>query len=224
MRSSIAISELFTSLQGEGLDLGAPSFFIRISGCSIGCKYCDTKYSWKKGKLWDIDSLVKEVLKSKIPEVIVTGGEPVEEKNLSILIKRLSDLETVRKITLETCGHIFRDDLKYPKLKIVLSPKPPTMGVDFPTETLEKFLTTYEQVYIKFAAYDQKDLEVIKEFAYKNKNLIRAPIVIQPLEVPFEDYSYTSKRIFELVISDRKFINDFEIKIIPQIHKLIGLK
>ena len=222
--TTINVTELFISIQGEGIDAGAPSFFIRTSGCSIGCKYCDTKYSWGRGKEWKIDDLIEEVLKSKIPEVVITGGEPVEEKNLPVLIRKLSDIDSIRKITLETCGHIFRDDLGAPKLKIVLSPKPPTMGVEFPERALQKFLTTYEDTYIKFAVYDKKDLEVIRQFTYRNAKLIRKPIVIQPLEVPFENYVETSKRVSELVIADREFINDFEVKIIPQLHKLIGLK
>ncbi|MEO2068800.1 MAG: 7-carboxy-7-deazaguanine synthase QueE [Desulfurobacteriaceae bacterium] len=220
----IGISELFVSIQGEGIDVGSPSFFIRTAGCSIGCKYCDTKYSWKNGNFWNIDDIIKIAIEKKVPEIVITGGEPVEEENLNILIRELSKLQSIRKITLETCGHIFRDDLEDKKLKIVLSPKTPTMGVDFPENELKKFLSAYSNVLLKFAVFNEKDFALVKNFVYKNRNLIKNVIVIQPLEVPFEDYLKTCQKVVNLVISDRDFINSFEVKIIPQVHKLIGLK
>jgi 7-carboxy-7-deazaguanine synthase len=220
----ISISETFISIQGEGLDLGSPAFFIRTGKCSIGCKFCDTKYAWHSGKTAKITEIVKEALNSKLPEVIITGGEPLEEENLPVLIGLLSAEESIKRITLETCGHIFRDDLPEEKLKIVLSPKPPTMGIAFPEESLKKFLKTYKCTYIKFGVFSEKDLETIKTFAFKNRELIKEPIVIQPLETPFEDYIETCKRVTHMVIENREFVNSFSVRIIPQVHKLIGLK
>jgi 7-carboxy-7-deazaguanine synthase len=221
---SIRICEFFVSIQGEGVDIGSPSFFIRTSGCSIGCKYCDTKYSWRKGKSFEVEEIRDRVLREKLPEVVITGGEPVEEENLNLLIREIAKISFIRKITLETCGHIFRDDLKNPKLKIVLSPKTPTMGVNFPEDELKKFLYTYSNVLLKFTVYSKEDLEVVKKFIYKNKKLIKREIIIQPVEVPFEDYTETTRKVVSLVISDKEFINSFQIRIIPQVHKLVGLK
>lgn len=220
----ITISELFVSIQGEGVGVGAPSFFVRTSGCSVGCKYCDTKYAWGKGREWKVEDVIKEVLNSKLPEVVITGGEPLEQTNLPFLIEAISSIDSIRKITLETSGHIFRKGLYFQKLRIVLSPKPPTMEVKFPEYSLKKFLSTYKNIYLKFAVYDERDLDVVKGFICKNEELITEPIVIQPLQVPFEEYTKTAKRVFQLVIEDKNFLNKFEVRIIPQIHKLIGLK
>ncbi|TCK06552.1 7-carboxy-7-deazaguanine synthase QueE [Phorcysia thermohydrogeniphila] len=220
----ITLSETFVSIQGEGLDVGQPAFFIRTGRCSVGCKFCDTRYAWNSKKTAQVTEIVKEALKSKLPEVIITGGEPLEEENLPLLIRLLSKEERIKRITIETCGHIFRDDLPGEKLKIVLSPKPPTMGVTFPEESLKKFLKTYERAYIKFGVFSQKDFETIKTFAFKNSELIKEPIVIQPLETPFEDYIETCRRVTHMVVEDREFVNAFSVRIIPQVHKLIGLK
>jgi 7-carboxy-7-deazaguanine synthase len=220
----ISISETFVSIQGEGLDVGIPAFFIRTGKCSIGCKFCDTKYSWHSGKTVNVTEVVEEALKSNLPEVIITGGEPLEEENLPLLIALLSKEKRIRRITLETCGHIFRENLPEEKLKIVLSPKPPTMEVSFPEESLKSFLKTYRNAYIKFGVFSEKDFETIKNFAFKNRELIKEPIVIQPLETPFEEYVETCRRVTYMVVEDREFIRTFSVRIIPQVHKLIGLK
>jgi len=54
--------------------------------------------------------------------------------------------------------------------------------------------------------------------------LIREEIVLQPISNPAEDYRETVKRVIELVISDKKFMNDFDVRVLPQVHKLIGIK
>jgi 7-carboxy-7-deazaguanine synthase len=43
------ITEIFLSIQGEGLQSGLPTLFIRFSGCNLRCTYCDTKYSYEGG-------------------------------------------------------------------------------------------------------------------------------------------------------------------------------
>ena len=220
----ISISETFTSIQGEGLDVGTPAFFIRTGKCSVGCKFCDTKYAWHTKKTVEIEKIVQKAKSSGLSEVIITGGEPLEEENLPLLIKLHSKEELIKRITIETCGHIFKSNLPEEKLKIVLSPKPPTMGVKFPEEPIKKFLRTYKRTYIKFAVFSEKDFETIKNFAFKNSELIKEPIVIQPLETPFEEYRETCRRVTQMVLEDTKFVNKFSVRIIPQVHKLIGLK
>ena len=68
------INETFYSLQGEGLWTGTPMFFIRLSGCNLNCKFCDTDYSHHYSD--SIEGLVEKVLQSKAERVVITGGEP----------------------------------------------------------------------------------------------------------------------------------------------------
>ncbi|MEO2083216.1 MAG: 7-carboxy-7-deazaguanine synthase QueE, partial [Desulfurobacteriaceae bacterium] len=190
------ICETFISIQGEGLTVGTPAFFIRTGRCSVGCRFCDTAYSWNSGKEIPVGELILSASGSPVPTVVVTGGEPLEEEDLPLLLNGL--LEAGRRVILETCGHFFRDDLPE-GVRIVLSPKPPTMGVSFPEESVLSFLKSYRQVELKFTLFNEEDLRLIKNFLKKNSVLIPRPVVFQPLHLPTEDYSDTCRRVVEMV-------------------------
>jgi 7-carboxy-7-deazaguanine synthase len=75
----VFIAETFTSLQGEGILVGVPSFFVRTSGCQLRCRWCDTPYtSWApEGQRRTVDGLLAEARASGCRHVVVTGGEPL---------------------------------------------------------------------------------------------------------------------------------------------------
>jgi len=217
------VCEHFVSIQGEGLTVGTPSLFIRSGRCSVGCRYCDTKYSWNSGKELSLSEIEKIVVSNKVKSVVITGGEPLEEEDLPQVLKKLATLKEIERITVETCGHLFRE-LPKEKLYLVVSPKPPTMGVKFPKRELLKFLKFYSEIELKFTLYSKEDFKEIKSFLKENREFIPEPIVLQPLEVPTEPYCETAKKVVEMVLKERNFINSFKVRIIPQVHKLLGLK
>lgn len=98
------ISETFASLQGEGMLVGVPSFFIRTSGCNLRCRWCDTPYtSWlPEGERRTVDELVAEAEGSGVRHVVVTGGEPLLQRELGELTRRLRAAGL--HVTVETAG------------------------------------------------------------------------------------------------------------------------
>ena len=74
----LPLVEDFYSLQGEGYHTGKAAYFIRIGGCDIGCRWCDSKVSWNPHihPLVSIDTIVANALKTPANSVVVTGGEP----------------------------------------------------------------------------------------------------------------------------------------------------
>ncbi len=75
---SLPLVEQFYTLQGEGYHTGKAAYFIRIGGCDIGCRWCDSKVSWNADihSLVSVNDILKSVLKTPARSVVVTGGEP----------------------------------------------------------------------------------------------------------------------------------------------------
>lgn len=89
MTKTVHVCETFVSIQGETTWAGWPCFFIRLSGCNLRCRYCDTKYAYRGGHTHPIDSLADEFSASKMPLVEVTGGEPLLQPDVYDLLKLL---------------------------------------------------------------------------------------------------------------------------------------
>ncbi|MCX6958895.1 MAG: 7-carboxy-7-deazaguanine synthase QueE [Verrucomicrobia bacterium] len=100
------ISEIFHSIQGEGLLLGVPSVFVRTSGCNLRCRWCDTPYaSWNpEGKEMDLPEIMERVRSYDCPHVVLTGGEPMAASGIKALAATLRAVGI--HITIETAGTI----------------------------------------------------------------------------------------------------------------------
>lgn len=105
MSTKLDITEWFLSIQGEGRHTGLPCFFIRMAGCDLRCRYCDTTYAYGSGTKMEIDEIVSLVPKH-IAHVQITGGEPLlQEEGLIELIDRLLAPPHDKTVLLETGGH-----------------------------------------------------------------------------------------------------------------------
>ena len=98
----LKITEIFLSLQGEARDAGWPTVFVRLTGCPLRCRYCDTAYAFHGGQWWDIDAILAEVARHGVRHVCVTGGEPLAQKRCLQLLSRLCDAGYA--VSLETSG------------------------------------------------------------------------------------------------------------------------
>ena len=106
--ASLKINKIFWSIQGEGLRAGVPSIFIRLSGCSLKCTYCDSKETWTKEKFLDQSQIIGSVesLRNEFPQsqIVITGGEPLEQ-DVSNLISHLKTRQFF--VSIETNGNHF---------------------------------------------------------------------------------------------------------------------
>lgn len=98
----LKITEVFYSLQGEALQVGLPTVFVRLTGCPLRCLYCDTSYSFHGGAWRSFDELLTEIKSHGTPHVCVTGGEPLAQKNCSNFLNLL--LDNGFSVSLETSG------------------------------------------------------------------------------------------------------------------------
>jgi len=121
---TLKISEIFASVQGEGLRQGQPTLFVRLTGCDLRCRFCDTKTAWKGGKRLTVETVALRLrrLRKRFPAdwVCLTGGEPLLQDigPLAAALKREG-----LKIQIETNGrHACRLDVDW----LTVSPKPPS--------------------------------------------------------------------------------------------------
>ncbi|MAY74172.1 MAG: radical SAM protein [Phycisphaerae bacterium] len=105
----VLVSETFTSLQGEGSLVGVPSWFCRLSGCNLRCRWCDTPYaSWSpEGTKRTVDELVAEATASPARHAVLTGGEPMIFPQLEALCDGLR--QAGMHVTIETAGTVDRE-------------------------------------------------------------------------------------------------------------------
>ena len=101
------VAEIYRSIQGEGLLTGTASIFVRTSGCNLRCWFCDTPYaSWTpEGEDWPLDQILAQVRSLAVPNIVVTGGEPMLFAELIPLCQRLKEARC--HITIETAGTLY---------------------------------------------------------------------------------------------------------------------
>jgi 7-carboxy-7-deazaguanine synthase len=96
------ITEIYASVQGETQYAGLPCTLVRTTGCDLRCTYCDSAFSFYGGRDMELDEIVAEVAKLGAPLVLLTGGEPMLQKELPALATQL--LERGYRVMIETSG------------------------------------------------------------------------------------------------------------------------
>ncbi len=216
------ISEVFCSVQGEGLYTGSRQLFVRFYGCNLDCVFCDTKLStyerYTPNELHDIISGFTKNYHS----ISFTGGEPLMQKDFLKEILQLVKKDGI-KTYLETNG-IFHEELKdvidYIDI-IAMDFKLPTSGKhDKYWQEHKKFLNVArkKEVFIKCIMCLSTHNEDIEEVTSLLKDSARnIPFIIQPNT--FE----LSKRLLDKAkaCQDTLFDISNDVRIIPQVHKYL---
>ena len=155
MEETIRVTEIFRSIQGEGTRAGLPCAFIRLTGCSLRCVWCDSAYAFHGGQEMAVAEAAEKVLALGTDLVEVTGGEPLEQEAVYPLMERF--LGAGKTVLLETGGHIPLDRLD-PRIVKIVDVKAPGSGMEAANlpENLEK-LTPRDE--LKFVLADRGDFD-----------------------------------------------------------------
>jgi len=156
------VSEIFLSIQGESTRAGFPCVFVRLSGCNLGCEWCDTAYARveEESRELSVEEVMGEVRAFNCPLVEITGGEPLYQEETSKLITGL--LDSGYMVLMETNGSITLKGLDARLIKIV-DVKCPSSGFagSFLPENLDYIASEDE---VKFVIADRTDYEFAKKF------------------------------------------------------------
>src|SRR3990167_3793696 len=90
--STIAIAEIFETIQGEGKFIGTPALFIRTGECNLACSWCDTPYTWKKGQTTyttkSYEEVFTQVNESPMRHIVITGVEPMLHQEFILALRK----------------------------------------------------------------------------------------------------------------------------------------
>ena len=151
--STLRITEIFHSLQGESKTVGIPTVFVRLTGCPLRCQYCDTAYAFDGGELIELDAIKAVLEEVGCDYVTVTGGEPLAQPNCLSLLELLCDAGY--NVSLETSGAMPIEQVDK-RVSIVMDLKTPaSKEVDKNRYENIAFLKPADQV--KFVICDEKD-------------------------------------------------------------------
>ena len=207
MLSSLRITEIFYSLQGESNTVGLPTVFIRLTGCPLRCVYCDTAYAFTGGKKIKIAEIIVQAEQYGTKYITVTGGEPLAQPACLELITQLLDKGFV--VSLETSGAIDISAVD-PRAIKVMDIKTPSSG-ELSKNLYQNihFLNTQDQV--KFVIGNDEDYDWSKSALTEHGLLDRCDILFSPVmgqQNPTE--------LAEKILQDRLPVR-FQI----QLHKLL---
>jgi 7-carboxy-7-deazaguanine synthase len=97
------ITEIYKSIQGESTYAGLPCVFVRTTGCDLRCSWCDSEFTFTGGTTMTVDEVLAEVERLDCRLVELTGGEPMLQKDIDELARRLCDAG--HTVLIETGGH-----------------------------------------------------------------------------------------------------------------------
>jgi len=199
------IDEMFLGIQGEGIESGLVTLFIRTFGCNLGCSWCDTKQ--KKGKEIGVKDILKKCESFGNKRVCITGGEPLIQKQDCIKLMNLL-IKKRFKILIETNGSL--DISGLPKKAVVsLDIKCPSSKED--KRILIKNLNLIRKKdQVKFVIADKKDYEFAKRFVQEYNLIGKTGVVFQP-----EYNSGFDKRLLKSILKDK-----LDVRLGFQLHKI----
>ncbi len=168
------IKEIFESLQGESIFSGFPFVFVRFSGCSVKCAWCDTDYDVenKENNSWSLEELLEKTLKFERRRILITGGEALEQEISIVFMEKL--IESGKEVHIETSGTAELSNIPY-EVHIIMDIKPPSSKAKLPfLEKNLEYLKRNDE--IKIVINDSTDLDFAfakdKEFDLANRVLL----------------------------------------------------
>ena len=211
----LLITEIFYSLQGETSLIGVPFVFIRLTGCNLRCTYCDSAYSFHCGTKMSLESVLAEVKKYKVKHVLMTGGEPLLQRNT------LEMMDLLRRegyeVSVETHGEVSIEEASR-RARIVMDIKTPgsAMSRGGYLKNL-KFLKPTDEV--KFVITSLADYQWAKELV--NSNIIPTSEILFSPAMKAVGAPGTYDGIEPRVLADLVVQDQLAVRFQWQLHKLL---
>ena len=159
----LKVNEIFYSIQGESTMAGLPCIFIRLTHCNLRCSYCDTEYAFFEGTDFSVSEIISEVNKYGCNLVEITGGEPLLQKEVHVLMKELCDLGF--QVMIETGGSMPIKEIDK-RVKIIMDLKCPSSEMS-DKNLYENIISLKQADEIKFVIGNREDYDWSKYLIHK---------------------------------------------------------
>ncbi len=173
----LLVNEIFYSLQGESSRAGRPCVLIRLTGCQMRCRWCDSAYSFYEGDWWTLDEVIADVERHDCPLVEVTGGEPLLQPGCRPLLAELC--ERGHEVLLETGGGLDISGID-PRVRRIVDVKCPASG-----EAAANHWPNLEQLTrrdeLKFVLADESDYLWARQLVRDRRLADRCPVHFSPV-------------------------------------------
>jgi 7-carboxy-7-deazaguanine synthase len=204
----LTINEIFHSIQGESTHSGRPCVFVRLTACDLRCSWCDTPYAFHEGRKMSEDDVIAQVNAYGCSLVEITGGEPLLQRDVYPLMRRL--LDQGHAVMLETGGHISIADVP-PEVIRIVDVKCPGSGEAHRNHLANLDLLT-PQDEVKFVIRDRADYEFATDVVERHRLSERvAAVLFSPVHGVLEP-----KQLAEWILQDR-----LTVRLQLQAHKFI---
>ena len=174
---SLQVNEIFYSIQGESTFTGRPCVFVRLTGCNLRCRWCDTAYAFYDGETLTVEQVLERVRAYKCPLVEITGGEPLLQGEVHSLIDRL--LLEGHEVLVETGGSLDVGRLD-PRVIKILDLKAPGSGMDR-LNNLDNLQYLDRKDQVKFVVADRRDYEWAKQIMAEHALAEKAQVLLSPV-------------------------------------------
>ncbi len=200
------ICEIFHSIQGEGVTMGIPTIFVRLTGCNLDCKWCDTRYAREEGREMSLEAVIEEIGKVRCHQVCITGGEPMCQMETIKLIDML--LDSGYMVTLETNGSKSLEKMSCSdSLMISMDIKCPSSGMANKMDMSNiELLGPTDQ--LKFVISGRADYEYARGIIKEHEPC--CAIVMTPV------WGFDIVEVIKWVLKDK-----LDVRVLPQLHKLV---
>jgi len=206
LQQRLKLTEIFCSIQGEALDSGWPSAFVRLTGCPLRCGYCDTAYAFSGGRAWTLGAVLTEVARHGVRHVCVTGGEPLAQPNCLTLLNLLCDQGY--EVSLETGGALDIDPVDA-RVKRIVDVKTPGSGeAGRNREANIAHLTARDA--LKFVLCDRTDYDWARAWLTRHP-ILPCPVYFSPSHGVLE-----ARALAEWILAD-----PLPVRLQVQLHKLL---
>ncbi len=175
--TTLRITEIFHSIQGESTYAGEPCVFVRLTGCPLRCSWCDTAYAFHGGTDMSLEAVLDQAKSYGCPLVEITGGEPLSQSTAFELIARLCDERFV--VLIETSGAIDISPVDS-RAKIIMDIKCPGSEMDdrMRWDNLHHIAPKDQ---IKFVISDRRDYDWAVDVVKRYQLTDRCPVLFSPV-------------------------------------------